>query len=100
MALLQIDLQEGFEDETVVIKVAGKEVFRKSDVRTKVQVGFADSFEVTVANEPVKVEVDLPKKQLSKTIELSPSETSHLGLSLDMEGKIEHRVSAERFGYV
>ena len=99
MALLHIDLQEGFEDETVVIKVAGKEAFRKTNVRTKLQIGLADSFETTIEDGPVTVEIELPSKHLSKSIEVQGSNAVYLGVSV-IEGKIEHRISREQFGYL
>lgn len=99
MALLHIDLQEGFEDETVVIKVAGKEAFSKTNVRTKLQIGLADSFETTIQEGPVTVEIELPSKNLSQSIEVQGSNTVYLGVSVNA-GKIEHRISTEQFGYV
>jgi hypothetical protein len=99
MGLLHIALQEGFEDETVVIRAAGKEVFRKDNVRTKLQIGLADSFEVNVEESPVTIEIDLPAKNLTESIEVQAPNTVHLGLSL-IEGQIRHRISSEPFGYV
>src|SRR5688572_2900185 len=99
MALLHIDLQEGFEDENVVIKVAGKEAFRKTNVRTKLQIGLADSFETTIESGPVTVEIELPSKNLSKSIEVQGSNAVYLGVSV-IEGKIEHRIAHEQFGYL
>ena len=99
MGLLHIALQEGFEDETVVIRAAGKEVFRKDNVRTKLQIGFADSFEVNVEEGPVTIEIDLPARSLTESIEVQAQNTIYLGLSL-IGGKIRQRISSEPFGYV
>jgi len=99
MGLLHIALQEGFEDETVVIRVAGKEVFRKDHVRTKLQIGFADSFEVNVEESPATIEIDLAAKNLTETVEVQAQNTVYVGLSL-IGGKIRHRISSEPFGYV
>ena len=99
MSLLQIALQEGFEDETVVIRAAGEEVFRKDNVRTKLQIGFADSFEVNVEGSPITIEIDLPARNLTESIEVQAPNTVYLGLSL-IGGKIRHRISSEPFGYV
>ncbi len=49
MPTLQIDLQEGFDRETVAIQVDGREVFQKPDVTTKAQIGLADRVEQDVA---------------------------------------------------
>ncbi len=46
MVLLHIAFQEGFTDDTVVVRVNGREVFRKGSVKTRLQIGYADSFEV------------------------------------------------------
>jgi len=60
MKLLHIAFQEGFADDTVVIRVNGKEVFRKASVKTRTQIGYAGSFEVNVQEGSVNVEVTLP----------------------------------------
>src|SRR2546422_7280448 len=99
MAQLHIAMQEGFEDETVVIRVAGREAFRKDNVKTKLQIGFADSFEMNVEEGSVSIEIDLPKKSLSKSIELQVPNTVYLGVSI-IAGKIEYKISPEPFGYL
>ena len=99
MALLHIAMQEGFEDENVVIRVAGKEAFRKDSVRTKLQIGFADSFEMNVEEGPVSIEIDLPSKSLSRVIELQVQNAVYLGVSM-IAGKIEYKISHEPFGYL
>lgn len=99
MSQLHIALQEGFEDETVVIRAAGQEVFRKDNVRTKLQIGFADSLEVNVEKSPVTIEIDLPARNLAESIEVQAPNSVYLGLSL-IDGKIRHRISNEPFGYV
>ncbi len=48
MADLRIALHDGFEDDTVVVKVNGKEVFKQENIETKRQIGKAASFEVKV----------------------------------------------------
>ena len=99
MALLHMALQEGFEDETVVVRAAGREVFRKDNVRTKLQIGLADSFDVNVEGSPATIEIDLPNQGLAESIELQAPNTVYLGVSL-IGGKIQHRISREPFGYV
>lgn len=99
MGLLHIALQEGFEDETVVIRVAGKEVFRKDNVRTKLQIGFADSLEVNVEESPITIEIEVAARNLTESIEVEAPNTVYLGLSL-IGGEIRHRISSEPFGYV
>jgi hypothetical protein len=99
MAQLHIALQEGFEDTTVVIRVAGREAFNKDHVNTKLQIGLADSFDVAVESGSVSIEVELPSRSLSKSIELQVPEAIYLGVSV-ISGRIEYKVSAQPFGYV
>lgn len=99
MAQLHIALQEGFDSEAVVIRVNDKEVFNKQDVRTRLQIGLADSFEVEVERGPATVEILLPRKNLTKTIQINIPEEPYLGVSL-VAGEITHRASATPFGYV
>jgi len=100
MALLSVALQDGFIDDLVVIQINDQEVFRKPSVKTRFQIGLADSFEVNVQEGSVKVEVLLPAKQLSESIVLPVTNLVYLGVSLTPEGKISYRVSHEPFGYL
>jgi hypothetical protein len=99
MVRLYIDLQEGFTDDTVIVKVNQEEVFNKHDVQTKLLLGYADTFEVEVPAGLTKVEIAVPTKKLSQTIELSVSKTTYLGVSIQVE-RIEHLVSETPFGYL
>ena len=99
MGHLHVALQEGFEDEAVVIRVNGKEVFNKQGVRTKLQIGRADAIDVDVEDGPATVEILLPTKTLTKTVQTRVPQEPFLGVSL-VAGEITHRVSSTPFGYV
>ena len=99
MALLHIALQEGFFGDTVVVRVNGEEVFRKKDVKTRLQIGFADSVELNVAEGPTQVEVLLPAKNLSESVQLDVSAPTYVGVSV-VDGKIIFRISDVPFGYL
>ena len=102
MPLLHIEFQEGFMDDTVVVQVNDKEVCRKSNMRTRLQIGYADSCEVDVRENTVNVEVALPLRNLSKAIPIvfDDAPSVYLGLSVTPEGRISERVSREPFGYL
>jgi len=99
MALLHIALQEGFSGDTVVVRVNGEEVFRKKDVKTRLQIGLADSVELNIAEGPTQVEVLLPAKKLSESVELDVSTPTYVGVSI-VDGKITVRISDVPFGYL
>ena len=71
----------------------GRECSTKEDVTTRLQIGYADSFEVRVEGE-VKIEVLLPLKSLSETIMLQVPPTEYLGVSIN-EGRIDYRTTRE-----
>jgi len=98
MATLRIALQDGFEDETVVISVNGKEVFNQKNVKTKRQIGKAAGFELKLGSGSADVEVSLPLRKLSDQFALKVSDETYLGISL-VGGRIEHRISSVPFRY-
>ncbi len=99
MAILHVHLQEGFDNDTVVIRVNGKEVARRTGVTTKRQVGVADLLEIDVPAGPVTVETGIAARGLSNTTELPMDGSVYLGLSVEPDG-LKARVSREQFGYV
>ena len=100
MALLHIALQEGFSGDSVLIRVNGKEAFQKANVKTRNQIGLADSFEFTVPESSATVEVSLSSRNVSESIRVNASQSVYLGVSLTPEGKLSHRISQEPFCYL
>jgi hypothetical protein len=98
MASLVIDLQDGFSDDTVVIRVDGRETFHKQSVSTDYSLGRADSVEIQVSEGRVKVEVAVPSRRLSDAILLDVSTTVYLGVSIP-DGEVGFRISNEMFLY-
>ena len=98
MPTLKIDLQDGFEREPVTVRVNGKAVLTRSDVRTSPLTGLACSVTVEVAEGPVKVEVELPKRGLERKLDLQVKADTYLGVSRSEKG-IEHILRTEPFGY-
>ena len=99
MPLLHIAFEEGFTGEAVEVRINGNEAYRKEQMKTRFQLGYADAFETNVEQGSVKVEVLLPAQSLSETFEVQVSAPTYVAVSLDQH-KIVHRVSAEPFGYV
>ena len=98
MVTLAIDLQDGFSDDTVVIRVDGQEIFHKEGVNTDYSLGRADSVEIQVPEGSVNVEVTVPSRHLSDTIVLEVSTTVYLGVSI-LDDRIDYRISDEMFLY-
>ena len=100
MPLLHTAFQEGFSGDEVVLRVGGREVFRRSGVKTRTQIGLAATHELQVPAGPVSVEVSLPGRRLDLTVPLQIAQDTYLSISISPEGTIRHAVSHEPFGYV
>ena len=98
MASLVMDLQDGFSDDTVMIRVAGQEIFHKEGVNTDYSLGRADSVEVQVPEGSVDVEVTVPSRDLLESIVLEVSTTVYLGISI-LDDRIDIQISDEMFLY-
>jgi hypothetical protein len=99
MPLLHIAFQEGFEDDTVVVRIAGREVFRKDNVKTSTQVRYATSFDTNSYDGSVSVDIVLPIKNLSETVQLQLLVATFVGVSIRQD-KITYRISTEPFRYL
>ena len=96
MAPLHIDLQDGFADDLVVVRVNGTEVFRKEGVTTSLLLSYADSLQTQISGWPAKVETIVQSRNLSKTIRVRES---YLGIAIQ-EGEINYVERGEPFGYL
>ena len=99
MPLLHVAFQEGFETDTVVVYIDGNEAFRKDDVKTRLQIGYADSFENMLAADSVAMTIVLPNRNLSQTVQLRLTAATYVGVSIE-QGKINSRIADQPFGYV
>ena len=99
MMQLRIDLQDGFEGDTVVVKINNKELYRKKGVKTELTLGYADSLETEVPEGQNTIEIELPEKNIFESISLTVSSPVYLGLSVS-DGKIVARQSKEFFAYL
>ena len=98
--MLHTALQEGFTGDEVILRIDGREVFHKTGVKTRLQIGLAATHEVQVTQGPVSLEVELPGRRLTQTLPLNVSDDTYLGVSLEPVGTLRHVVSREPFGYV
>lgn len=98
MASLVIDLQDGFADDTVVIRVDAQEIFHQQGVNTDYALGRADSVEIQVPEGSVDVEVTVPSRHVSGTIVLEVLAPVYLAVSIS-DNSVHYRVSDEMFLY-
>ena len=98
MVTLGIDLQDRFENDTVVMRMNGEEVFRKEHITTNLLLGLADSFKTEVEQGSVRIEISIETRNIVETIPMDVSADTYLGISV-VSGRIEYIILDEPFGY-
>lgn len=88
MPKLTIDLQTGFSNDQVILRVAGAEVLKKSEVTTNLAISLAESCQTEVKGTSVDVEVLVPSRKLKGAVKLDVARTPYLGISV-VEGRLE-----------
>jgi hypothetical protein len=81
MAQLTVSLEEGFAQDHVLVRVNGATAFEGTDVTTRMQTGLAAAVQVDAAD-TCQIEVQLPDRGLSRTVELDGSQTPFVRVSL------------------
>jgi hypothetical protein len=94
---MQIHLQDGFNGESVVIRVDGREVFRDPNVASKRLTGTAGHVAVQVASGDATVEIELKNTGLKHKVHVPRADATHLTFFVD-QGKLKHAISSEPFG--
>ncbi len=98
--LLHIALQEGFRGEPVVVEIGGRERFRKPNVETRTQIGYADSFELSMDESPSTIVVSLPNRGIREPVVVDLKSNLYVGVSVTPANEIQFRIQPEPFGYV
>ncbi len=98
MAAVHIDLQDGFENDTVVLRLDGGEIYRRQDLTTQLLYGLADSIETRVEVGSVRLEIAVESRGLTLALPLDVSGDVFVGFAVEGAG-IRPIVSDTPFGY-
>jgi len=98
MYTLEIDLQEGFDGDQVVIDINGKEAFRQENVSTKLLLGYAETKAFPLPPGKTTVTISLPQKKQTTTINLNLEANTYLGVSVTPAG-LDYILSDKPFFY-
>jgi hypothetical protein len=101
MPLIHVALQEGFQNDTVVVRLDGVEVYRQTGLKTRMQIGLADSFDLDVAPGPIElwVEVLTQNAGVRVPIEVPVARELYVGVSVAPDGGVSYKVTDEPFRY-
>jgi hypothetical protein len=97
MPRLEIDLQEGFQNDTVIIEINGEEIFYRHAIKTNLATSLAAKIPVDKVISPASIEIRVPTRGLSKTIVAELP--AYVGVSV-VDNKLEYQQSERPFRYM
>lgn len=97
---LKINLQEGFKGDEVSISINGKQLYHKANVKTRTQIGLADTIETQIDEEQLSLEVQLLNRQIRQVINIQVTDTSHVGISVSQQDEIVCQIQDTPFYYM
>jgi len=100
MPALRVDLQEGFRNDTVIVRADGAEVYRKTGVTTRLPVGVAESFEIRTKKNEASIKIEVPTKKQSASAEVRVTQQPYLGVSFDSSDHLVLHPSSQLFRYM
>jgi hypothetical protein len=100
MVEVAVDLQDGFKDDTVVIRADGRELLRDEAVSTRFQIGKAKSATLALPEGEVTLDVEVPTRNQRTTVAVDTTKPAFVGISLTTAGQLEVRVQEHPFGYM
>jgi hypothetical protein len=86
MTLVTVSLEDGFAQDHVLILVDGTTAFEGTDVTTRMQTGLAAAVQVD-ASDSSSIEVALPDRGVSRTIDIDGSSTPYARVSI-VDGEV------------
>ena len=93
-----IDLQSGFDQEPITIKVNNKKIFESESVTTKLLTGLAEHIELPNQPGPVLIEIQSGKSGVNSRFEVEPKGDFFVGIWME-NGAVRHTVAKTPFGY-
>jgi hypothetical protein len=94
--VLSVHLQDGFDDDEVVVSVDDEVVRRLEHVTTRLLLGYAEILEIDVPHAKCRLSVAVPRRALRA--EVTVDAVADVGVSVDVGG-ITLLVSDQPFGY-
>lgn len=100
MAVLRIELQDGFEDDEVVCTLDEREVARLSGVRSSLVTSLADVIEVDAPEGPVTVGVLLPGRRLRTATQVTDPASQRWIVVRVLDDRLTAEPRTEQPGYL
>jgi hypothetical protein len=75
-------LMDGFDNDEVVLRVEGLEAYRGEGVSTRTQISLAADVQLDVPDRPFELEVYVPTRGVSETLQVDPHAHPNVAISL------------------
>jgi hypothetical protein len=98
MARLHLALNDGFTGDTVVVRLDGREIYRKGGVKTDLRISRADGAEADAPDGEATLEVEARGRTAS--VRVDAAARPHVGIDMTPDGEPRIRQQAEPFAYL
>ncbi len=98
MPNLNIDLQDGFINEHVIVCINGIEVFNQKTIKSNMMLGLAQQIHSTCQGRRVLVNVKVTNRNLEREVEIKLDHSVALGVAI-VDGQLLIRESDTPFAY-
>jgi len=98
MGKIHVAFHDGFDGQMVRLMIDSREVFSQ-ELKTRYQIGYAASYEVTVANGKHELIVQIDDTKSTMNVEVSDG-TLYIGVSRESDGRLQMRSTTEPFRYL
>jgi hypothetical protein len=99
MSKLSVDLQEGFQNDTVRVRVDDAAALEREGLSTRRQIGLAARLELEAPEGSFVLHVEVPTRALATSERLDAARGAFVGVNITAGGKLELRVQAKEFWY-
>jgi hypothetical protein len=79
---IHLALQDGFDDDEVVLRVEGSEAFKGEGITTRTQLSHAADMHLDVPDRPFGLDVDVPTRGVRETVQIDPQTNPNVTVSL------------------
>jgi len=97
--MLHVALQEGFDNDNVLIRLNDEPIYESAEVTTDLRIGRADAVEVRLTEGRLRLSVSIPDRDLSGSVVVQGTDAVYVGVSVE-GNMVEFTVSDQPFGYL
>ena len=97
---LYLALQDGFNNDSVLITVNGKQRYHKSGITSNRVISLADSVDIPMESDTAVISVEVSSKQLIGTLTVQVTDTPYVAVNIQNGNRVEMILSKESFRYL